>query len=211
MSRFLARIPRPAVLIAAGAALLVALTVAVAVAVTSQTPVRPTAGGAPSAAPTAPASPAPSAEPTSEPTGDPAEPAPELTVDEAEESVVRFLTASDKAAAKPAEGLEKLDEIASGAILGELEAEYAELAAYGWTRHGSATLSDVDVLKSGEKTARVQACVDVSDVVIKDAEGKPIPSAADVGTPRSLNIFTLERDGADWRLTERSFPTDPSC
>ena len=207
MSRFPARLTRPAVLIAAGAALLLALAVAIAIILNGQTPVRPTAGDAPSAAPSGAASPSP----TPKPTGGSVEPAPELTVDEAEESVDRFLTASDDAAASPEEGIEKLDEIASGAILRELEIEYTELAAYGWTRHGNATLSDVTVLKSTERSARVQACVDVSDVVIKDAEGKPIPSAADVGTPRSVTIFTLEREGADWRLTERSFPTDPSC
>ena len=65
-------------------------------------------------------------------------------------------------------GIESLGDIATGAILSEIEAEYTELAAYGWTRHGEATLSDVTVLESDEKGARVQVCIDVSDVVIED-------------------------------------------
>jgi hypothetical protein len=206
MSRFPVRLRRPAVLITAGALLLV-LAIALAVALTSSPPVRSSADREPSAAPGGAAS----AAPTPKPTGGAVTPAPELTVDTAEESVGRFLTASDAAAASPEEGIESLDDVASGAILRELEIEYTELAAYGWTRHGAATLSDVTVLESDGENARVQACVDVSDVVIEDADGKPIPSAADVGTPRSLTIFSLKYDGADWRLTERSFPTDPSC
>jgi hypothetical protein len=211
MSRIPAILRRPAALVAAGVALLVALAIVLTLSLTSQAPARPAAGGAPQPAPSGSATPAPTPAPTAEPTGDAAAPAPELTEDEAEESVVEFFTASDAAAAKPEDGIEGLEKIASGAILSEIEAEYTELAAYGWTRHGNATLSDVTVLESDEKGARVQACVDVSDVVIEDAAGKPIPSAADVGTARSLTIFSLEYDGAEWRLTERSFPTDPSC
>jgi len=211
----ISRLPsRTRVIAAIGAALLLLLA-GIAVIANTTGAERPSAGSERTASPSA--EPTPSAAPSHQPEGPATEAADSdgLSASAAEATLAGYISQVDSAAAEPEDGVERLAEVAAGPMLLELELEYQELADNGWTRQGQAKLGDIAVLESDlgadPATATVQACVDSTDVVILDAAGKPLPSAADAGTPRSLNVFTLERDGADWRVTARSFPTDPNC
>ena len=105
----------------------------------------------------------------------------------------------------------RLGDVAEGSYLAELEAEWQELLAAGWSISGTpevvtAEVTDVDA--AGER-ATVTACVDSSAVRTLDAAGDPVGENA---TPRALHIFTLAlTPGGTWRIAAHGFPDDPAC
>lgn len=110
---------------------------------------------------------------------------------------------------------ELLKNVATGAYVAELQAQWQELNSQGWTISGSPKIvsSKVTALDtaSATPTAQVTTCVDSSAVRILDSAGKPIGSPSAM-TPRALNLFSLVQ-GEDhvWRISTHSFPNNPTC
>jgi hypothetical protein len=105
---------------------------------------------------------------------------------------------------------QQLSNVATGAIVEELGNEQLELDSNGWTQTGQSVVDSVKVLRTTGHGATVQACIDSSAVELLDSKGKPI------GTPsadrRALNIYTLVQNAdGSWRVTDRTFPDNPSC
>lgn len=116
--------------------------------------------------------------------------------------------------AAPTDVVGNLSGAAARGYLSEVEAERLEFEAEGWTREGSYSFADVEVIDYTSTTdaevATVRACVDSSALVTRRADGEVIEASA--SSARAWNIFVLERsDSADWRLVGRTFPNDPTC
>lgn len=116
--------------------------------------------------------------------------------------------------AAPTDVVGELSSVAAQGYLSEVESERLEFEAEGWTREGSYSFGDVEIIDhtttdDGE-VATVRACVDSSALVTRRADGEAIEASA--SSARAWNIFVLERsDSADWRLVGRTFPDDPTC
>lgn len=114
----------------------------------------------------------------------------------------------------PTDVVGDLSDIATRSYLSELESERLEFEAEGWSREGSYSLGDVEVLEhsstSTGEVVTVSVCVDSSDLVTRRADGEVIPTSP--SSARAVNVFVLERaDSAAWRIVGRTFPDDPTC
>lgn len=136
----------------------------------------------------------------------------DASVENLQAAVVGFVDAVDSVSADsdPA----AFADVVSGAARDELEAQQLEFAANGWSLTGDTKVDGVSVLASdpagNPPSARVQACVDSSAVVVVDADGKPVPSNPDA-VRRALNIYDLNFVDGVWRVVSHSFPDDPTC
>lgn len=116
--------------------------------------------------------------------------------------------------AVPSDVVGDLSGVATRSYLSELEAERLEFETEGWTRSGSYSFGEVEVLESSStsdgEVATVRVCVDSSALVTQRADGEVIEASP--SSARAWNIFVLERpDSADWRIVGRTFPDDPAC
>lgn len=105
-----------------------------------------------------------------------------------------------------------LPSLAAGPIRAELEAELLEVQTHGWTRQGSPSFSEIQILDDqsidGEQLV-VSVCVDWSKVTYIELDGSLVPPNP---TPRARNIFTLQPgDDGRWMINHRDFPNDPRC
>lgn len=173
--------------------------------------------GSPSDAPTG------AADPSDAPTSTATSPsAPDLTPEEKTEigsetsevleTVMKETAQIDPAASTDVVG--ELSDVAARGYLSEVEAERLEFETEGWTREGSYSFGDVEVIDhtstSDAEVATVRVCVDSSALVTRRADGEVIEASS--SSVRAWNIFVLERsDSADWRLVGRTFPDDPAC
>lgn len=99
--------------------------------------------------------------------------------------------------------------VAADSYLQELESQWQELVANGWSIEGTPKVVSAEVTESSDTHATVVACVDSSNVRTLDAAGVVIGSASDTS---ARNVFTLEqRSDGVWRITAHSFPDDPAC
>lgn len=144
----------------------------------------------------------------------PADPAPTTEPGEIEDTSATDVIAHVLAIPiQPVETAEDLDtlmgNVASGGYLRELESQWQELVANGWSVEGTPTVVSAEVTEASDSQATVVACVDSSNVRILDAAGVAIGAAS---TVRALNVYTLEQSGDGiWRITSHSFPNDPAC
>lgn len=99
--------------------------------------------------------------------------------------------------------------LTEGRFLSELKAQRGELQENGWTQHGEPTVISVTITSQTAKKATVSACIDQSDVSVRDADGKSI-GTSDV--PRAKHVYDLvqQPDGA-WRIARHRFPANPTC
>lgn len=175
---------------------------------------------APSDAPgdDAPADDAPSDQPTGSPT--PAAPAPtseesaEVSAETAELLGTVLAQTAEIDPQAPTDVVGDLSGVATRSYLSELESERLEFETEGWSREGSYSLGDVEVLEhsstSDGEVATVRVCVDSSDLVIRRADGEVIETSP--SSARAVNVFVLERaDSAAWRIVGRTFPDNPAC
>lgn len=114
----------------------------------------------------------------------------------------------------PTDVVGELSDVATRAYLSELESERLEFDAEGWTREGSYSLGDIEVLDhsstSDGEVVTVRVCVDSSGLVTRRADGEVVETSS--SSARAWNVFVLERaDSADWRVLGRTFPDDPAC
>jgi hypothetical protein len=107
-----------------------------------------------------------------------------------------------------------LDSLKSAALptfLSGVEAERMELEDQGWTRTGSAKIDALETLSyDAEKTPpslTLRACVDTSDVVIRNADGDVVTG----GATRSWNIYELQQVDGNWMIVGQTFSDDPAC
>jgi len=130
-------------------------------------------------------------------------------------AVSTFVTTSAKASPVQADVKPQMKNIASGAIIAELQNEAQELQSNGWKMTGTPTVSKIKVvsekLKSSPPTAVISACVDSSGVKTLDSSGRPLQGKGDPTDDTATNIFTLQQEGSAWRVTARTFPDNPSC
>jgi hypothetical protein len=128
-------------------------------------------------------------------------------------TVGSLLVALAAHAEDPSASTDSLSSLATGAILDEVAADTEELKANGWSRTGTAKVGSVRVIATDAATtpatATIEACIDSSDVRLLDLAGDVIGDP--LASPRSLNIYSLEHDGAVWRVTSRTFPDDAAC
>lgn len=165
-----------------------------------------------------PTTPAPSSGPTSSgtpaPAAGPAEPgalSPASATDVLSKALAAPVTSADSADDLDAE----LKNVAVGSYSAELQAQWQEYTSQGWTVSGSPTVESAKISRldadADPPTAEVVACVDSSDVVVKDAEGRPVGGTSAM-SPRALHQYTLvQGDDGVWRISAHSFPNDPTC
>lgn len=129
----------------------------------------------------------------------------------AEVLVGAALTAPDADRAVAESDLERaFADIAADAYREEIEAEWLEMSASGWSLRGERRVDDLEITSLDGDAATIVACIDASDVTLVDAEGEPVGSQSARMT-RAEHVFTLARDGGVWRVTDRTFPDDPTC
>jgi hypothetical protein len=174
------------------------------------------ASPSPSASPEPAPSPAPSGPPASPSPSEPFRPVTGELEDDAAAGLVEAALVVPDAAAAPDEGELKtlLADIAAGSYRAELEAQWLELEANGWSYTGAPTVTALEILALEEDaepaTAQLRACIDSSDVTLVDAEGEPVGSPEGV-MPEAAHLFSLVREDDTWRVTARTFPDDPTC
>ncbi|AZI57354.1 hypothetical protein EH165_03450 [Nakamurella antarctica] len=106
-----------------------------------------------------------------------------------------------------------LSTIATGALLGELQANAAEFANNGWRQEGVPTIASLAIsdvaLNADPPSMKIQVCLDSSSVRIFDDSDLPLDNA---GTPaRSLNIYVMKFIDNKWILSEHTFPDNADC
>ncbi|MGW8482198.1 hypothetical protein ACWGJP_03625 [Microbacterium sp. NPDC055903] len=192
--------------VALGALIIAVAGVAVAIALGS--------GGSPSGSESGQPAPTASVTETPAPAADPTEVG-ELEEDQALDVIQTALAAPIASVGTSADLQELLRDVAADSYAAELEAQWQEYAANGWTVTGTPELISADVTDldtdASPATAAVTACIDSSAVTIEDAAGEPIgdPSAR---AERALHLFSLAQgDDGTWRITAHSFPNDPKC
>lgn len=105
------------------------------------------------------------------------------------------------------------EQIATGTVLGELEATATEFGVNGWRQEGVAIVVSIDVvatdLQADPPSFEVEVCLDSSEVRILDADGNSLidPEAA----RRSVNVYGIENSDGVWRLARHNFAEDPDC
>ncbi len=170
----------------------------------------------PSADPEPAPSPAPSEPPASPSPSEPFQPVTGELEDDAAAGLVEAALVVPDAAAAPDEGELKtlLADIAAGSYRAELEAQWLELEANGWSYTGAPAVTALEVLALEEDaepaTAELRVCIDSSDVRLVDADGEPVGSPEGV-VPEAAHLFSLVREDDTWRVTARTFPDDPTC
>lgn len=150
------------------------------------------------------------------PSGGPTSTAPgELAEDEAavvvDTAITAPLTEADTADALATD----LADVAVDGYASELEAQWLELTSQGWSVTGTPTIASTDVTdvdsSADPVTAQVLACIDSSGVAIVDADGEPVGNRS-AAMPRALHSFTMIQDAdGTWRISDHSFPDNPSC
>ncbi|MGO4105379.1 hypothetical protein AB4Y63_15620 [Leifsonia sp. YAF41] len=159
--------------------------------------------------PTAAAAARPSAAPSASPVPDLLPPAAATT------HVADFLAAAAAIAPDATDTSDRLSKVASGAIIAEIENDQQELVANGWTQEGTPTVVSLTIVSADATaippTTVAEACIDSSDVVTLDSDGKSLAGAGNDQTHRALNIFTLQQSGSTWRVISRTFPADTTC
>lgn len=159
-----------------------------------------------STTPTTP-SPAPSPVPTPAPTAS--------TVPKGADGsslVAPFVSADAAARQDPAQPL-KLDQVATGSALDDLQIQVAELTKGGLNQVGSPTVVSASVTASqpdaNPPTATVLACLDYSSVDVVNSAGQ---SAKDTTAPqRVATILELVKQDGAWLVARRTFPDNPTC
>lgn len=165
------------------------------------------------------AEPSPSAEVTPAPTPTENAATGPLSPDVARSTLAGFLEEAASVTAKPESfDADKIDATlqatATGAILEELHNEQLELTANGWSKRGSERIVSLTVAETADPQAQaitVSACIDSSDVVLLDADGEPIVSGTPADQRRAINIYTLQRVGDSWLISDRTFPDQAAC
>jgi hypothetical protein len=107
-----------------------------------------------------------------------------------------------------------LGSLAGETVRAEIAAQLLELDANGWTREGTPTVASLTVVTSDPDgtppTLSVVACIDSSDVVLKDSAGEAIQGGPQ--PRRALNTYVLQQnDDGSWIIVSHSFPNDPAC
>lgn len=166
----------------------------------------PGAGSTPAPTPTVTATPAPAGPPTA---------AGELDEKDALVTIETALAVPIGSVGTSADLDALVKDIAVDSYSAELEAQWQELLAQGWSMQGSPTLISTEVTSldtaTTPATANITACVDSSAVTLLDAEGAPVGDQS-AKTPRALHLFTLVQGSDDiWRIAAHSFPNDPTC
>lgn len=107
--------------------------------------------------------------------------------------------------------LDSLRPVASSAFLSGVEAERMELEDQGWTRSGTVVIDGIESVSydaaADPATATVRACLDWTDVVVRNADGDALPA----GAPRAWNIYNLELVDGAWMIMQQTFADDPAC
>lgn len=194
----------------------VAAVVVVAVAVlvwSSNRGDAPTAEPSPSATAGGTETPEPEPEPVEVPVPA-ASAAPEEVAVEADvaELTLPFVTADARLRQDPEQPL-RLEEVATGTALGDLEAGAREMAEEGLAQTGEPEVVSATVTASEPEadppTLTVLACLDYSAVDVVDADGASVvdPSAS----RRSATILHMVEVDGRWLVERRTFPDDPTC
>lgn len=129
----------------------------------------------------------------------------------AEALLAAALTPPNSAGASEVVDLERaFADIAADAFQEEIESEWLELSSSGWSITGERVVNELEITDLDDRTATIVACIDSSDVALIDAAGHPVGSES-AGPVRAQHIFTLAKHDGAWRVTDRTFPDDPTC
>lgn len=107
------------------------------------------------------------------------------------------------------------DAVATGFVLGEIEAAARERYDLGYRQVGEAkvvetTVSDVD-LAADPPRATVTVCVDVSEVDVLDAAGNSLKASLYTPDRPVKHVYgAVHTDGA-WKLTSHDIPVSQDC
>lgn len=179
---------------------------------TTPPPAAPAA--APTASPTPTESTAPST-PTPAPSDSELAPDEAAAAQEAEQSLVSLVQLGNEVGADPTASLDGIEELASGFVLGEIQALAAERAQLGYTQTGEAkvtsvTVDDVD-LGGRPPSLTLDVCVDVSDIDVLDADGTSLSANMYLpDTPVHHRYGAQQLDGR-WKLVSHDLPDAPGA
>ncbi len=163
---------------------------------------------------TGPQAPVPSGDsgpPTDRP--DPPEGAGSLTPERTEALLVEGLAPSLAAETTEDELDALLARVAVDEYALEIEALWGELVVNGWSLSGSPRVLDVDPITgdTADGRAEVIACIDSSDVVLRDSEGAPIGAQDDEQAVSRHRLVLALGDDGQWRIARHDFPEDARC
>ncbi|MFE5409668.1 hypothetical protein [Microbacterium sp. NPDC056569] len=218
--------PRRRRLVALAGLVLVAAAVAVAVYLGTppSAPAPPTPAGALDAADTGENQPPPDTgedQPSTEPLGIEAPPTAPLSpsqddeVERAEATADAVVSATNEIAQRGDGSAVGLDQIATGFVLGELEAAAQQQYDLGYHQVGEAevtqtTASDVD-LSADPPTMTLTVCVDVSGIDVLDETGKSLKASLyNPGRPVK-HVYGAVFEDDVWKLATHEIPDDQDC
>ncbi|MFJ2617874.1 hypothetical protein [Glutamicibacter sp. NPDC087344] len=106
-------------------------------------------------------------------------------------------------------------EFATGAALGELEAQFTEYANNNWKQSGKVVVigeSKVeDLVIDDVPTHRVYLCLDSSDLQVSEPDGFVVTARVEPGTRTALNIYDLQEREGQLFVVDHIFPENPDC
>ena len=106
-----------------------------------------------------------------------------------------------------------LTDVATGAVLSEIEATRAEFDAMGWSLVGAPSIVSLEIVATPDQDTPdeivVEVCLDSADVRVLDENGDDVRPAS--GDTRSLNIYVLRSVEGHWLPAMHTFPDDPTC
>ncbi|GGU41455.1 hypothetical protein GCM10007979_45880 [Nocardioides albus] len=98
------------------------------------------------------------------------------------------------------------------ALADEIEIVQYERQDAGWTITGTPTMDDLEVVEvddpSKPKAMTIRACVDTSDVTIKNSTGRDMTTKT---ATRSRSVFEMDLVKGEWRVTSRSLAGNADC
>ncbi|MDQ0092661.1 hypothetical protein [Paeniglutamicibacter psychrophenolicus] len=105
--------------------------------------------------------------------------------------------------------------VATGAALGELQAQFTEYANNNWKQTGAVVVRGEpkvqDLTVDGVATHRVFVCLDSSALQVIEQDGFVVTPKAKPGTRTALNIYDLQEHDGQLVVVNHLFPEDPNC
>lgn len=105
--------------------------------------------------------------------------------------------------------------IATGAALGELQAQFLEYANNNWQQTGEVIAVGEpkveDLIVDGIATHRVFICLDSSSLQVSEPDGFVVTPKVPAGTRTALNIYDLREVDGQLVVVNHQFPEDPNC
>lgn len=133
----------------------------------------------------------------------------------AEAAVDAIVAATDEIGQRGDGSAVGVESIATGWMLGELQAKAREQYDLGYRQTGEAAVTDVTTtavsLDSDPATIALKVCIDVSGIDVLDAAGTSLKASLyNPGHPIA-HLYGAVFDGATWKISTHEIPDEQDC